>query len=211
MNFWVQYEDRRELVILSDSISSKDGAVYPEFVSLDIRSVRAAELAEARMRIDNWKRMLPALVSAKDLASPSLLSAIERFLVSPQPLLTIEREFSTGDTAPDGGQFVTLMFCEVISVLFVTALGGMLGEDPVSQLSVFLPMWFIVPLLFAIILGSIAANVPKDYTAGLGLLAMRIPINRVTLLAIIALFTLSFRVFTVFYGEFFFLNYTMTG
>lgn len=114
--------------------------------------------------------------------------------------------------AAGGGQFVALMFCEVIGVLFATALGGTLGEDPVSQLSRFLPTWFIVPLLFAIILGGIAANVPNGYTAGLGLLAMRIPINRVTSLAIIALFTLSFRVVTVFYGEFFgmyqiFLNY----
>ncbi|MFM0139249.1 cytosine permease [Caballeronia grimmiae] len=88
-------------------------------------------------------------------------------------------------------------------MLFATALGGTLGEDPVSQLSRFLPTWFIVPLLFAIILGGIAANVPNGYTAGLGLLALRIPINRVTSLAVIALFTLAFRVVTVFYGEFF--------
>ncbi len=114
--------------------------------------------------------------------------------------------------AAGGGQFVALMFCEVIGVLFATALGGSLGDDPVSQLSRFLPTWFIVPLLFAIILGGIAANVPNGYTAGLGLLALRIPINRVTSLAIIALFTLTFRVVTVFYGQFFdmyqvFLNY----
>jgi len=114
--------------------------------------------------------------------------------------------------AAGGGQFVALMFCEVIGVLFATALGGTLGEDPVSQLGRFLPTWFIVPLLFAIILGGIAANVPNGYTAGLGLLALRIPINRVTSLTIIALFTLGFRVVTVFYGQFFdmyqvFLNY----
>jgi NCS1 family nucleobase:cation symporter-1 len=114
--------------------------------------------------------------------------------------------------AAGGGQFVALVFCEVIGVLFATALGGSLGDDPVSQLSRFLPTWFIVPLLFAIILGGIAANVPNGYTAGLGLLALRIPINRITSLAIIALFTLTFRIVTVFYGQFFdmyqvFLNY----
>ncbi|WP_158904808.1 cytosine permease [Burkholderia sp. L27(2015)] len=114
--------------------------------------------------------------------------------------------------AAGGGQFVALMFCEVIGALFATALGGTLGDDPVSQLSRFLPAWFIVPLLLAIILGGIAANVPNCYTAGLGLLALRIPINRITSLAIIALFTLAFRVVTVFYGQFFdmyqaFLNY----
>ncbi|WP_433706616.1 purine-cytosine permease family protein [Paraburkholderia sacchari] len=114
--------------------------------------------------------------------------------------------------AAGGGQFVALVFCEVIGVLFATALGGTLGDDPVSQLGRFLPTWFIVPLLFAIILGGIAANVPNGYTAGLGLLALRIPINRVTSLTIIALFTLCFRIVTVFYGQFFdmyqvFLNY----
>jgi nucleobase:cation symporter-1, NCS1 family len=114
--------------------------------------------------------------------------------------------------AAGGGQFVALMFCEVIGVLFATALGGTLGDDPVSQLGRFLPTWFIVPLLFSIILGGIAANVPNGYTAGLGLLALRIPINRITSLTIIALFTLCFRVVTVFYGQFFdmyqvFLNY----
>jgi nucleobase:cation symporter-1, NCS1 family len=114
--------------------------------------------------------------------------------------------------AAGGGQFAALMFCEIIGVLFATALGGTLGDDPVSQLSRFLPTWFIVPLLFSIILGGIAANVPNGYTAGLGLLALRIPINRITSLAVIALFTLAFRVVTVFYGQFFdmyqvFLNY----
>ncbi|MFD1555052.1 purine-cytosine permease family protein [Paraburkholderia silviterrae] len=114
--------------------------------------------------------------------------------------------------ASGGGQFVALVFCEVIGVLCSTALGGALGDDPVSQLSRFLPTWFTVPLLGAIILGGIAVNVPNGYTAGLGLLALRIPINRVTSLTIIAVFTLVVRVVTVYYGQFYdlyqgFLNY----
>ena len=114
--------------------------------------------------------------------------------------------------ASGGGQFVALVFCEVIGVLCATALGGALGDDPVSQMSKFLPTWFTVPLLVAIILGGIAVNVPNGYTAGLGLLALRIPINRVTSLTIIAVFTLVVRVVTVYYGQFYelyqgFLNY----
>ncbi|WP_341317521.1 hypothetical protein WN982_40345 [Paraburkholderia sp. IMGN_8] len=46
-----------------------------------------------------------------------------------------------------------------------------------------------MPLLFSIILGGIAANVPNGYTAGLGLLALRIPINRITSLTIILAIT----------------------
>jgi NCS1 family nucleobase:cation symporter-1 len=135
-----------------------------------------------------------------------------QFCLGLQPLFPAETSWKKIVLAAGGGQFVALVFCEVIGVLFATALGGSLGDDPVSQLSRFLPTWFIVPLLFAIILGGIAANVPNGYTAGLGLLALRIPINRITSLAIIALFTLTFRIVTVFYGQFFdmyqvFLNY----
>jgi hypothetical protein len=65
--------------------------------SLTIRSVQPPELAASRMWIDNWQRMLPCLVATRGLVPPLLLDAIERFVAHPQPLLAIEREFSTGD------------------------------------------------------------------------------------------------------------------
>jgi len=102
-----------------------------------------------------------------------------------------------------GGQFVALVFCQVIGVLFAMALKGALGDDPVSQLQLFLPTWFMVPLLFAIILGGIAANVPNGYTAALGMLALRVPITRAQSLGFIAVFTLIVRVVTVYYGQFY--------
>jgi len=102
-----------------------------------------------------------------------------------------------------GGQFVALCFCEIIGILFAIALGGQLGNDPVGQLTQFLPNWFLVPVLVAIILGGIAANVPNGYTASLGLLALRIPITRITSLGIITLFTVCFRIATIIYGNFF--------
>ncbi len=102
-----------------------------------------------------------------------------------------------------GGQFVALVFCQIIGVLFAMALKGALGDDPVSQLRLFLPTWFMVPLLFAIILGGIAANVPNGYTAALGMLALRVPITRAKSLGVIALFTLIVRVVTVYYGQFY--------
>lgn len=106
--------------------------------------------------------------------------------------------------AAGGGQFVALTFCGIIGVLFAAALGGQLSEgSAVGQLSQFLPGWFIVPLLFAIILGGIGANVPNGYTASLGLLALHVPGNRLTSLAVIAAFTLVFRIVTLMYGEFF--------
>ena len=55
------------------------------------------EGAAARVWTGNWQRMLPVLVAARGLVKPSMLGAMERFLESPQSLMTIEREFSTGD------------------------------------------------------------------------------------------------------------------
>ncbi len=102
--------------------------------------------------------------------------------------------------AAGAGQFVSLVFCEIIGVLFAMALGGAL-TDPVADLPKVLPGWYLAPFLLAIIVGSIAANVPNGYTAGLGLLALRLPIGRIASMFLIAVLTLAFRVFTLFYGH----------
>jgi NCS1 family nucleobase:cation symporter-1 len=102
--------------------------------------------------------------------------------------------------AAGGGQFVALVFCELVGVLFALALGGAL-TDPVADLPRLLPDWYLLPFLLAVILGSIATNVPNGYTAGLGLLALRLPMGRVASMLLIALLTLAFRVFTLFYGH----------
>ena len=102
--------------------------------------------------------------------------------------------------AAGAGQFVSLVFCEIIGVLFAMALGGAL-TDPVADLPKVLPSWYLPPFLLAIIVGSIAANVPNGYTAGLGLLALRLPIRRIASMLLIAVLTLAFRVFTLYYGH----------
>jgi len=102
--------------------------------------------------------------------------------------------------AAGAGQFVSLVFCEIIGVLFAMALGGAL-TDPVADLPKVLPSWYLPPFLVAIIVGSIAANVPNGYTAGLGLLALRLPIRRIASMLLIAVLTLAFRVFTLYYGH----------
>jgi NCS1 family nucleobase:cation symporter-1 len=102
--------------------------------------------------------------------------------------------------AAGAGQFVSLVFCEIIGVLFALALGGAL-TDPVADLPKVLPSWYLAPFLLAIIVGSIAANVPNGYTAGLGLLALRLPVGRIASLFLIAMLTLAFRIFTLLYGH----------
>jgi hypothetical protein len=99
-DFWVCYVDRQELVILDDAFYDDpatrshrqlDGAALP------IRKVSLADLAAARVWIDNWQRMLPCIVANWSLVSSSLPRAIECFLAQPRKLLEIEREFSSGD------------------------------------------------------------------------------------------------------------------
>lgn len=102
--------------------------------------------------------------------------------------------------AAGGGQFVALVFCELLGVAFALALGGAL-TDPVADLPKILPDWYLVPFLLAAVLGSVATNVPNGYTAGLGLLALRLPIGRVASLSLIAVMTLIFRAFTLYYGH----------
>ena len=86
-------------------------------------------------------------------------------------------------------QFVALGLCEVIGLLLAVAVGGSLGNDPVSQLGHFVPTWLWGPLLLAVIFGGVAANVPKVYTASLGLRAFGYPLSRIASLAIITIFT----------------------
>jgi hypothetical protein len=99
-DFWVRYIDRDELVVLDDYLR-KDDATKPvrnlDVQTISIRKVVPAELAAARVWIENWLRMLPCLVANRDLVPSTLPQAISRFVKEPRRLLAIEREFSTGD------------------------------------------------------------------------------------------------------------------
>ncbi len=100
-DFWVRYVDRQELVILDDMLEGNHATKFPRHLdeaALPIREIPSAELAAARVWIDNWQRMLPCIVANRSLVSLSLQRAIERFLVHPRRLLEIEREISRGDT-----------------------------------------------------------------------------------------------------------------
>jgi NCS1 family nucleobase:cation symporter-1 len=98
------------------------------------------------------------------------------------------------------GQFVSLVYCEIIGVCFAMAVGGDLS-DPVADLPKVLPAWYLLPFLLTVIVGCVAANVPNGYTAGLGLLALRLPITRITSMMVIAFATLAFRIYTMVHGH----------
>ncbi|CAB3750960.1 hypothetical protein [Paraburkholderia humisilvae] len=99
-DFWVRYVDRNELVILHDRSYEVDATKPDRVLDVDtctIRRVAPADLAAARIWIENWQRMLPCLVANRDLVPSTLPQAIARFVKEPRRLLDIEREFSTGD------------------------------------------------------------------------------------------------------------------
>ncbi|WNC95292.1 hypothetical protein RI103_39120 (plasmid) [Paraburkholderia sp. FT54] len=100
VDFWARSDDHEYLVLLSETRPATDcpgGRLDFDPEAYAVRHIDAAERAAARVWTGNWQRMLPVLVAARGLVKPSMLGAIERFVASPQSLMMIEREFSTGD------------------------------------------------------------------------------------------------------------------
>jgi hypothetical protein len=100
VDFWAKFNDQECLVVLSKVTPETDRPrsrldLDPE--TFVVRHIDATERAAARVWTGNWQRMLPVLVAARGLVKPSMLGEIERFVASPQSLMTVEREFSTGD------------------------------------------------------------------------------------------------------------------
>jgi NCS1 family nucleobase:cation symporter-1 len=149
-------------------------------------------LAPHEARFATWLLVM-GLVFSYPISWTNFASDYSRYLPKATPWQAIVR-------AAGGGQFVSLVYCEIIGVCFAFAVGGDLS-DPVADLPKVVPGWFLVPLLLTVIAGSIATNVPNGYTAGLGLVALRLPINRVAAMLVIAAATLVFRVFTMMNGH----------
>lgn len=104
------------------------------------------------------------------------------------------------------GQFTALTCTQFIGVclgIAVFSTFGTLPDDPVSMLPSVLPNWYFLIFMFCVIMGCVATNVPNGYTAGLHLLALRLPITRVQGILIIGGITLVFRIVTLLAGRFF--------
>ncbi len=94
-----------------------------------------------------------------------------------------------------------------VSAVFGSLIGTVLAtvvdmSNPVANLPKILPSWYLVPFLLVVIWGAIANNVLNLYTAGLGLLALRVRARRwiavcivgslATVLTCIAVFVYNF-------------------
>ncbi|HLJ35509.1 MAG TPA: cytosine permease [Ktedonobacteraceae bacterium] len=94
-----------------------------------------------------------------------------------------------------------------VSAVFGSLIGTVLAtvvdmSNPIANLPKILPGWYLVPFLLVVIWGAIANNVLNLYTAGLGLLALRVRARRwiavclvgslATVLTCIAIFVYNF-------------------
>jgi hypothetical protein len=100
VDFWARSDDPECLVVLSEvtpATNRQRSRLDLDAGAFAVRHIDAVARAAARVWTGNWLRMLPVLIAARGLVKPSMLGAIERFVALPQSLMTIEREFSTGD------------------------------------------------------------------------------------------------------------------
>jgi len=151
-----------------------------------------AAIAQQHAAFGSWL-LVTGLMFSYPLSWTNFASDYSRYLPAATPWRRIA-------FAAAAGQFVALVFVEVIGVLFALAVRGGL-TDPVADLPRLLPQWYLVPFLLAMILGSIACNVPNGYTSALGLLALRLPLGRIRSMLLIAALTLGFRIFTLLHGH----------
>lgn len=81
------------------------------------------------------------------------------------------------------GMGVAAVFGSLIGTVLATVVDM---SNPVANLPKILPAWYLVPFLLVVIWGAIANNVLNLYTAGLGLLALRIHAPRWLAVCIVA-------------------------
>jgi nucleobase:cation symporter-1, NCS1 family len=75
-------------------------------------------------------------------------------------------------------------------------------SNPVANLPRILPGWYLAPFLLVVILGATANNVLNIYTAGLGLLALRVDVRRWLAVCLVALIATVPTVIAVFLFNF---------
>ena len=97
-DFWLRFEDHEEFVVIEDDSQNEEVAIEGE--ALPLRYITRAELAAARIWVNNWEQMLPVINANVGLERKGLEDNILKFLETPQRLMDIEREYTVGDPGP---------------------------------------------------------------------------------------------------------------
>ena len=105
----------------------------------------------------------------------------------------------------------SVIFWAFLGMLVSTLLAGLVGtvlatlvdmSNPVANLPKILPGWYLVPFLLVVIWGATANNVLNLYTAGLGLLALRITVPRWAAVCLVGAIATALTVIAVFFYNF---------
>ena len=94
-DFWVRLEDHEEFALIDDDSQNEEVAI--EGATLPLRYITRAELAAARIWVNNWEQMLPVINANAGLERKDLNKSVLQFLSTPQCLMDIEREYTVGD------------------------------------------------------------------------------------------------------------------
>jgi hypothetical protein len=129
-DFWARRADCEWLLFVGDSKLSFIARIGSG--EYEVRAVPAAELAAARVWIENWERILPVVTSCQDLLMTPLLDAVRRFVSKPTQLMHIEQEFAIMDLTLVRGAVFTLLHSGRLSA-------ASLWIDPLSLLTWFEP------------------------------------------------------------------------
>jgi nucleobase:cation symporter-1, NCS1 family len=98
-----------------------------------------------------------------------------------------------------------------LGIGLASIVGGVMGSllatavdmsNPIANLPKVLPEWYLVPFLIAVIWGAVANNVLNLYTAGLGLIALRILVPRWIAVALVGALATVLTFYAVFVYDF---------
>jgi NCS1 family nucleobase:cation symporter-1 len=104
-----------------------------------------------------------------------------------------------------------LVLFTTLGISLASIVGGIFGtllatavdmSNPIANLPKILPGWYLVPLLIAVIWGATANNVLNLYTAGLGLLALRIVVPRWVAVCLVGAIATALTIIAVFVYDF---------
>jgi hypothetical protein len=97
VDYWVRQADGEMLLVISEN--SLAATITIDGTELLVRTILPIDLAAARVWTENWERMLPAIISCRELMSTSLLKSVVHFVSEPTQLSRIEQGLGTGDLA----------------------------------------------------------------------------------------------------------------
>ena len=140
----------------------------------------------------NWMYPQSATIAGSTLTGTWLL-ALSVIFAGPLSWVNYASDYSR--YFPSNTSWKRIVVMSALGLAVATVSGSVIGtvlatvvdmSNPIANLPKVLPNWYLVPFLLAVIWGAIANNVLNLYTAGLGLLALRVYAPRWAAVCVVA-------------------------